>query len=52
MISKKMRWPVAERLGEDLQQVALVVAVDEDAEPAQVAQVLVDLADPLAGTSS
>ena len=38
------RRPVAERLGEDLQQVALVVVVDEDAEPAQVGEVLVDLA--------
>src|SRR5207302_9239347 len=30
-------------LGEDLQQVAVVVAVGEDAEPAQVAVVLLDL---------
>ena len=37
---------VADRLGEDLQQVALVVAVGEDPEPAQVGDVLVDLADP------
>ena len=41
------RRPVAERLREDLQQVALVVAVDEDAEPAQVVERLVDLADAL-----
>src|ERR687890_2730686 len=39
------RRAVAERLGEDLQQVALVVGVDEDAEPAEVLQVLLDLAD-------
>src|SRR3954452_11135870 len=38
---------VADRLREDLQHVALVVAVDEDAEPAQVLQALLDLADPL-----
>src|SRR3954451_18795043 len=41
------RRPVADRLREDLQQVALVVAVDQDAEPAEVRQVLLDLADPL-----
>src|ERR687886_714368 len=41
------RRAVADRLREDLQQVALVVAVDEDAEPAQVLQVLLDLADAL-----
>ena len=41
------RRPVADRLGEDLQQVALVVAVDEDPEPPQVLEVLLDLADPL-----
>src|ERR671938_1224883 len=40
------RRAVADGLGEDLQQVALVVAVDEDPEPPQVRQVLVDLADP------
>ena len=34
-------------LREDLQQVALVVAVGEDAELAQVVEVLVDLADPI-----
>ena len=39
--------PVARGLGEDLQQVALVVAVDQDPEPAQVLDVLLDLADPL-----
>src|SRR5919108_4704871 len=39
--------PVADRLREDLEQVALVVAVDLDAEPAQVVDLLVDLADPL-----
>src|SRR3954452_11307839 len=39
--------PVADRLREDLQQVALVVAVDQDAEPAQVIHRLVDLADAL-----
>src|SRR3712207_8934304 len=41
------RRAVADGLGEDLQHVALVVAVDEDAEPAQVVQALLDLADPL-----
>src|SRR5919106_6360321 len=41
------RGPVADRLREDLEQVALVVAVDQDAEPAQVVDPLVDLADPL-----
>src|SRR5919202_2530489 len=34
------RRPVADRLREDLQQVALVVAVDEDAQPAQVVELL------------
>src|SRR2546423_4712034 len=38
------RRPVAERLREDLKQVALVVAVDEDAEPVQVVDRLGDLA--------
>src|SRR3712207_2426511 len=33
------RRPVADRLREDLQQVALVVAVDEDAEPLEVLDV-------------
>src|SRR5919109_3345322 len=37
--------PIADRLREDLQQVALVVAVDQDAQPAQVLDLLVDLAD-------
>src|SRR4051794_23080074 len=41
------RRAVAERLREDLQQVALVVSVDEDAEAAQVLDRLVDLADAL-----
>src|SRR3954447_26833935 len=40
------RRPVAERLREDLQQVALVVAVDEDAQAPQVLDGLVDRADP------
>src|SRR5688500_13505636 len=39
------RRAVADGLGEDLQHVALVVAVDEDAEPPQVLQRLLDLAD-------
>src|SRR6187200_772042 len=39
------RRAVADRLGEDLQQVALVVAVDEDPEPLEVLEVLGDLAD-------
>src|SRR3954452_1743977 len=41
------RRPVADRLREDLQEVALVVAVDQDAEPAEVIHRLVDLADAL-----
>src|SRR6187200_2217208 len=41
------RRAVADRLGEDLQHVALVVAVDEDAQAAQVLEALLDLADPL-----
>src|SRR5829696_5809000 len=40
------RRPVADRLREDLQQVALVVAVDQDPEPPQILHVLLDLADP------
>src|SRR5262249_30532423 len=36
---------VLDRLGEDLQKVALVVAVHEDSQLGQVVQVLVDLAD-------
>src|SRR3954466_12009267 len=39
------RRAVADRLGEDLQQVALVVAVDEDAEPLEVLERFRDLAD-------
>src|SRR5215212_8748521 len=39
------RRPVAERLREDLQEVALVVAVDEDPQAPQVVEVLGDLAD-------
>ena len=38
--------PVHHRLREDLQQVALVVPVDQDAEVAQRLEVLVNLADP------
>src|SRR3954447_26060284 len=41
------RRTVADRLGEDLQQVDLVVAVGEDAEPLEVVEVLVDLAHAL-----
>src|SRR4051794_2364255 len=41
------RRAVAERLGEDLQQVALVVAIDEDAQALQVGERLGDLAHPL-----
>src|SRR3954470_24512258 len=41
------RRTVAGRLREDLQQVALVVAVHEDAQAAQILHVLVDLADAL-----
>ena len=39
------RRPVLRGLREDLQQVAVVVAVGEDAQPAQVVPALVDLAD-------
>src|ERR1041384_4996767 len=39
--------PVLDRLAEDLQEIALVVAVDENAELAQRLQVFVDLADAL-----
>ena len=42
---EEQRRPVLRRLREDLQQVAVVVAVGEDPEPLQVAVVLVDLAD-------
>src|SRR5687767_9234510 len=41
------RRPVAERLREDLQQIALVVAVDQDAQPAQVVERLGDLPHPV-----
>src|ERR687892_202296 len=41
------RRAVADRLGEDLQKVSLVVAIDQDAEPREVLQRLLDLADPL-----
>src|SRR5919107_4414995 len=40
------RRAVADRLGEDLQQVALVVAVDEDALLAQVGELVDDLGHP------
>src|SRR5262245_27795743 len=36
---------VLHRLGEDLQQVALLVAIDEDSQVGELAQVLVDGAD-------
>ncbi len=39
--------PILHRLGEDLQHVALVVAVDQDAQFGQFLHVLVDLADAL-----
>src|SRR6185295_17830071 len=41
------RRAVADRLREDLEHVALVVAVDQDAEAAQVVQALLDLPDAL-----
>src|SRR5829696_2139306 len=41
------RRAIAERLGEHLEEVALVVAVDEDPEALEVVKRLVDLADPL-----
>src|SRR5438309_3552058 len=42
---EEQRRPVLRRLGEDLQQVAVVVAIGEDAQPSKVGVVLVDLAD-------
>ena len=45
MTSKNSVGRSCDRLREDLQQVALVVAVHEDAELGQVADVLRDLAD-------
>src|SRR5678816_2269627 len=39
------RRPVLDRLGEDLQQVAVRIAVDEDAEPGELVHRLVDPAD-------
>ena len=42
------RRPVLRRLREDLQQVAVVIAVGEDAQPREVGPALVDLADALA----
>src|SRR5436309_8150650 len=44
---EEQRRAVANRLGEDLEQVSLVVAVDEDAEAPQVGDALVDLAHSL-----
>src|SRR5258707_15889277 len=38
---------VLDGLGEDLEQVALLVAIDEDAEVGELVQVLVDRADPV-----
>ena len=46
------RRPVLDRLGEDLQQVALVVAVDQDAELGEVRQVFLDRPDRGRGASS
>ena len=43
------RRPVLRRLREDLEQVAVLVAVDEDPEPPQVAPRLLDLADAVEG---
>src|SRR5262245_19021146 len=43
----KDRRPVLDRLGEDLQEIAFFVAVDEDAESLEVFDVLVNLADLL-----
>src|SRR3954468_15267177 len=42
------RRAVLDRLGEDLQEIALLVAVREDAQFGQVGQVLGDRADPIA----
>src|SRR5919106_6983396 len=42
---EEQRRPVADGLGEDLQEVALVVAVDEDALLAQIRELLDDLGD-------
>src|SRR5204862_5445415 len=41
------RWPVAERGGEDLEQVPLVISVDQDPEPLKVLEPFVDLTDAL-----
>src|SRR5207237_9666180 len=40
-------WPVLRGLGEDLQQVAVLVAVGEDPQPHQIVPVLADLTDPV-----
>ena len=45
--SKKTVGPVADRLGEDLQPLALVVPVDGDTQPREIAVVGVDLPDAL-----
>src|SRR5947207_13063387 len=42
---EEQRRPVRHRLGEDLQHVPLVVAIDEDAQLRQLLDALVDLAD-------
>ena len=44
---EEQRRPILHRLGEDLQHVALVVAVDQDAQLGQLAHVLLDRADAL-----
>src|SRR5262245_9869478 len=44
---EEQRRPVLHRLGEDLQQVTLFVAIDQDAQLGQLPDVLVDLADAL-----
>src|SRR5262245_13790592 len=44
---EEQRRPILHRLGEDLQQVPLVVPVHEDAQFGQFLAVLIDLADPL-----
>src|SRR3989442_796355 len=44
---KEDRRAVDDRLGEDLQQVALIVVIDQDTEFCQLLQVLIDLANAI-----
>ena len=51
MISKNKRRPVFHRLGEDLEQITFVVAIDQDAEPLQRLEIFIDVADPIQAPS-